>query len=1126
MSGFFYITSRQFWLRAERFLNKNTRQGFSNRASNKKPDCSLFSILGAALPIVVSGLLSLSLVSNSFASQFDGNVSSSSASSNRAALEHAERLRLPTTIQTPSHRVLGSIQGTVPGRLINRRSVNSQEKQVVAVQLKAASVSALAGRSAGALTQRRAEVESVQAQFLQRAQRSGLPGLRVVGRVKTVLNAVFVEVDSPEAIAQLSKDPAVAQVATVPNYQLQFFNHKNTYDTAVSYVGANTFRWFGVTGRGIKVAVIDTGIDYTHAHLGGSGDKADYLAAYGVDAADPKNANRDGLFPTARVIAGYDFLGDVWPQGPLAPDDDPIDGQGHGTSAAAIIGGKKGVAPDVKFMAIKACATATLECPGFALVQALEFALDPNGDGDFSDRADIINWSLGRPYGQPFDDLLSTAVDAASAMGVLSVAAAGNEADRPYIVNTPGSAPTALSVAETHVPASRAQPFSVGERQYEGVLQLWSTVPASVVSGTLQYGNGAGGNLDGCQPFDPNEVAGQVILVDRGTCATAQKMLHVSDAGGILGFIGLVDDTEAFTTANVSDGQVMIPSYVVDLPTSVMLKSLLGQTVVVDPQAQVPLVRRIVGTSARGPQFAEATAIKPDIAAPGGLFAARAGTGVGESRFGGTSGAAPVVSGAAALLLQIRPSLNVAELKARLMNSAHSELFELNGQYAPITRVGSGEVRVTSAILAPLVAWEETTGQPSLSFGFVEAADPVVTIEKQVVLKNRGYRRVNVQSRPRFRFEADAQSSAVAIDVTPQQFSIAPGGEQRVVVRLTIQSSLLPENAMSSGADAISGVTLNLNEFDGFVDFWFARGRRVVQMPWHVLPRKSARTSVAEVSPVAPGISMVDMENTGVGAAQLEAFSLLALSPDLPDAPAGSDMPTPDIRALGIRTIPIGPGFCAQDESFLINIAINSWARQQLLAPVTYVVLVDVDPAPIPDPQQPPDFAILNSGQIANGQFDARQLTWVEDVNAGFMTANFFAEHATHTGNTILTLCAEQLGLSAADFGVRQMRLTVLAQDAYFGGPGDILENVVVTPGLQQFIGISGGDIAAFERGMLELRDLKSIPEVNFPEFQAPANTDELGLMVFTNGDRGPGLRGGATEATEMFIIPAPAEAP
>jgi hypothetical protein len=160
---------------------------------------------------------------------------------------------------------------------------------------------------------------------------------------------------------------------------------------------------------------------------------------------------------------------------------------------------------------------------------------------------------------------------------------------------------------------------------------------------------------------------------------------------------------------------------------------------------------------------------------------------------------------------------------------------------------------------------------------------------------------------------------------------------------------------------------------------------------------------------------------------------------------------------------------------------------------------------------------ITNAGQVNDGVFDGRQLTWVQDVSAGLVSAFFFAEHATHTANTVLTLCAEQLGLSAADFGQRQMRLSIKIEDSFFGGPGDGIADILVTPGLQRFVGISAGDIPAYNQGILQWLDLSKMPEIAWPDEQT--NTPELGLMIFSNMDRGVERRGAATAETEVLFL-------
>ena len=123
--------------------------------------------------------------------------------------------------------------------------------------------------------------------------------------------------------------------------------------------------------RGIRVAVIDTGIDYTHT-------------AFGVCTG----VNSGGA---CRVVGGHDFVN---------MDADPMDDNRHGTHVAGIIGGNdlniKGVAPQVTLYAYKACNTLG-KCDDSDVIAALEKAVDPNGDGYPTDHVDVGNLSLGGP---------------------------------------------------------------------------------------------------------------------------------------------------------------------------------------------------------------------------------------------------------------------------------------------------------------------------------------------------------------------------------------------------------------------------------------------------------------------------------------------------------------------------------------------------------------------------------------------------------------------------------------------------------------------------------------------------------------------------------------------------------
>ena len=131
------------------------------------------------------------------------------------------------------------------------------------------------------------------------------------------------------------------------------------------------------------------------------------------------------------------------------------------------------------------------------------------------------------------------------------------------------------------------------------------------------------------------------------------------------------------------------------------------------------------------------------------------------------------------------------------------------------------------------------------------------------------------------------------------------------------------------------------------------------------------------------------------------------------------------------------------------------------------------------------------------------------DLETGNVTARFFAEHATNTGNTVLLMCGEQAGLSGPDLLTTNVDVSVEAFDFYFGGPGDFIDGLTITPLGEQYFPVSNGDIPGNSGGEAFIFD--------FGPF--PGNSPELGVLFNTNGDRGAGVRGGATEDTEALII-------
>jgi subtilisin family serine protease len=842
------------------------------------------------------------------------------------------------------------------------------------------------GLSGSEAAQARINLRNEQADLLDRVYRLD-PNARVVASTQLVLNAVFVEVDA-SVLPRLANDRAVMRIAPVGNYQLDL-------SETVPYIGASAVQAKGYTGKGIKVAVLDSGIDYTHAALGGSGDPADY-------ANNDPNVIEPGTFPTAKVVGGYDFTGSAWPNGPEMPDPDPIDdgpASGHGTHVADIIAGKMGVAPGASLYAVKVCSSVSSSCSGIALIQGMEFSVNPNGDGRLNDRVDIINMSLGSSYGQPFDDDLAAAVDNATKLGVLTVASAGNSADKPYANGTPSAADTALSVAQTAVPSGflplmqiTAPAALVGS--FPAVFQPWSAPLMGAVEAPVVYG--APGNTLGCAPFAPDSLAGKIVLVDRGACNFTLKIKNVADAGGLIGIIGLVAPGDAFEGGDGGDRPITIPGYMVSQAVANRLRSGLPNTVVrFDPAVGVPLAGSMVGSSSRGPQHEDTHLIKPEIGAPGASVSAIAGSGTGTGPFGGTSGAAPMVAGAAALLLEatggtkatakgvsggraVGHGLTPLEVKARLMNNGYTDVINnpLTGALAPITRIGGGEVRVDKAVAAPAAAWDNDVPQGALSFGFVDVADNTVTITKQVRVRNYSNKRISYTVTPGFRFADDEANGAVSISA-PSTVSVGPGRGSDTLfdVSITIDGSKLRGNFMNSGSAGADPATLTTNEYDGYIVL--DDGKHPLNLAWHVLPRKAARVT-PETTALVPGAfpQVIGLDNTGVGTAQNDAYALLATSPRLTVGGRGEQSPTPDIRALGINTYPVPAGFCSANPSFLWAFAVNTWERQQHLLPVSHQIWLDTNR------DGTDDYVVLNRDLSGLGTIsDGRQVTWVLNLS-------------------------------------------------------------------------------------------------------------------------------------------------
>ncbi|MFM7817665.1 MAG: S8 family serine peptidase [Verrucomicrobiota bacterium] len=764
-------------------------------------------------------------------------------------------------------------------------------------------------------------------------------GGATLGQFTKALNAVVVQIPG-HRLLDLARRPSVFSINPVSDYRLDLTD-------SLGAVGDAAVQSSGRTGQGIRVAVIDTGVDYTHRNLGGIGTTAAYGSAYGAGFDDPLNTTRDGLFPTSKVAGGWDFVGEYWPVlrdgesvPSLTPDEDPIDRQGHGTHVADVLAGAsldglhRGVAPGATLYAFKACSSRELACSGVALLKALEACLTPDQpdavDGIIDpattvvdNPVDIINISLGTRYGQ-FQDEAAYMVEWLTYFGITVVCSGGNRGDLPYSVSSPGIAPGAISVAQTQMPSAKAQSIRIfrnSNRVTSTIINTasidWAPV-TGLISGPLVYlGQGC---VSDPYPVPDASVRNAIAVIDRGGCNVSLKVDRAARLGA-KAVIVVNNEPGDPPTFSQGAGSVFVPTLVVTQAEGDALKATLGSGVnraAIGPAIATSLAGSMVDTSSRGPSISFQS-IKPEIAAPGALMSAEVGTGTSESAFAGTSGSTPVVAGAAALvqeamLEETGDLLESWALKAALMNNADPGVL-LNpvsrpGVLAPVMLAGSGELRIPAAlatpavvaVAAPTLPYEDR--QASLSFGYrAFTGTTPVTLTKRLQV-------YSLTSEPRtysvsggFRDPVDESLGAVTLRFSSPTVEVDAFGVGTVDVTLEVDPSRLPVWNLDGGSGGGDGEAFRLQEFDGTVTL--TSGSTRLGLPWHLLPRRAADLEVGDSALVLAGSpATVALSNIGGAIAGVsEIFPLGGTSPQdyvKPDE-FGRGEAFPDLKAVGVR---------------------------------------------------------------------------------------------------------------------------------------------------------------------------------------------------------------------------------
>ncbi len=658
--------------------------------------------------------------------------------------------------------------------------------------------------------------------------------VNVTGSVSTIANAVFV-VATPDAIAEMSKLHGVLGAVRLHKYQtkmnraLQLINAQAAWGVVGGAANA---------GAGIKIGILDSGIDQTNAAFQDSSLKVPlgYPICNGTDCAFTNNKVIVARSYTRMLSAGSD------PNNPAAdshPDDySPRDRSGHGTAAASCAAGVpvNGVAP-ISGVAPKAWLGnyRIFGSPQVNDTTSDDVILKALDDA-FNDGMDIVSFSVGGPaFSGPLDvgatcgnpngvpcDLSAKVFDDVAKKGMIIVAAAGNEgfdgtANGPSYgtIGSPGSAPSViaagastnshdfdpvLTVPGVNVPASlKSIPVQVGD----------SKVPPGATTAPLRDATATGNDGLGCVAFPAASLVGTVALIQRGSCNFSLKIANAEDAGAVGVVFYMADSAVTISPSGLANATV--PGLLISNSDGLALKNYIAANpehlITIDPTGvEISNTPNVLSYfSSLGPNTGDA-ALKPDLLAPGQniYMAGSAQDPLGEvySSTGfvvasGTSFSTPIIAGAAALVKQQHPGFNAAQVKSTLMQTASQDVLRDFFSGAPDVRgVGAGKLDAAAAVNSFV-----TVTPASFSFGVLRSGS--LPQLQQLQITNTGSASVNVT----LSVVAIKAASGVSLVLSKQSVTLAAGATDNLTLTL---AGNVPDAGAYSGAVVVQGTGVAL----------------------------------------------------------------------------------------------------------------------------------------------------------------------------------------------------------------------------------------------------------------------------------------------------------------------------
>jgi minor extracellular serine protease Vpr len=464
--------------------------------------------------------------------------------------------------------------------------------------------------------------------------------------------------------------------------------------TALAMTGADVVQSeLGITGKGIRVGIIDTGIDYHHPDLGG------------------------GFGPGYRVYTGYDFVGKYFNADPSSPsydpvphpDNDPDDEAGHGTHVSGIVGANgvvKGVAPGVKFGAYKVFGQ-TGSTTADVMLAAMERA--------HADGMQVVNMSIGSAYQWP-DYPTARGADRLLGRGVVVVCSIGNTgANGLYSAGAPGLGKKAIGVASFDNTHEALPYFTVSPDSAVMMFGAATGAPAAPTSGSVEMTRTGttSSAADACSTLPEGSLTGKVALIRRGTCSFYIKAINAYNAGAV-GVVLYNNTTGRVSPTVAGTPAVTIPVVAITAADGAVIDGRLALGAVTmtwtDQFGESPLSTGGLISSFSSYGLSPDLSFKPDIGAPGGSIRSTYPVELGSyATLSGTSMASPHVAGAVALLLQAKPGTPAKAVRAMLQNSAKPKLWWGNpglGFLDNVHRQGAGLLDIDGAVQA------ETTIEP------------------------------------------------------------------------------------------------------------------------------------------------------------------------------------------------------------------------------------------------------------------------------------------------------------------------------------------------------------------------------------------------------------------------------